>query len=83
MQQILSTLEESYFTFLTPTAFGSVFLAIFSVTRPGDEIIVADTVYSPTRLLTEDFLKEFKIKTTFYNPQISRHWKKLLQKKLN
>ena len=68
LQQILSKLEESYFTFLTPTGFGSVFLAIFSVTRPGDEIIVADTVYSPTRLLTEDFLKEFKIKTTFYNP---------------
>ena len=39
LQQILSKLEESYFTFLTPTGFGSVFLAIFSVTRPGDEII--------------------------------------------
>ena len=68
LQQILSKLEESYFTFLTPTGFGAVFLAIFSVTRPGDEIIAADPVYSPTRLLTEDFLKEFKIKTTFYDP---------------
>jgi cystathionine beta-lyase len=45
-----------------------VFLAIFSVTRPGDEIIVADPVYSPTRILTENFLKEFNIKTTFYDP---------------
>ena len=68
LQQILSKLEESYFTFLTPTGFGAVFLAIFSVTRPGDEIIAADPVYSPTRLLTEDFLKEFNIKTTFYDP---------------
>ena len=68
LQQILSKLEESYFTFLTPTGFGSVFLAIFSVTRPGDEIIVADPVYSPTRLLSQDFLKEFNIKTTFYDP---------------
>ena len=66
LQQILSKLEESYFTFLTPTGFGAVFLAIFSVTRPGDEIIVADPVYSPTRLLSQDFLKEFNIKTTFY-----------------
>ena len=54
--------------FTTPTGFGAVFLAIFSVTRPGDEIIVADPVYSPTRLLTEKFLKEFNIKTIFYNP---------------
>jgi cysteine-S-conjugate beta-lyase len=68
LQQILSKLEESYHTFLTPTGFGSVFLAIFSVTRPGDEIVVADPVYNPTRLLSQDFLKEFNIKTTFYNP---------------
>jgi cysteine-S-conjugate beta-lyase len=68
LQQILSKLEESYFTFLTPTGFGAVFLAIFSITRPGDEIIVADPVYSPTRLLSQDFLKEFNIKTTFYDP---------------
>ena len=68
LQQILSKLEESYYTFLTPTGFGAVFLAIFSVTRPGDEIIVADPVYSPTRLLSQDFLKEFNIKTTFYDP---------------
>ena len=61
LQQILSKLEESYYTFLTPTGFGAVFLAIFSVTRPGDEIIVADPVYRPTRLLSQDFLKEFNI----------------------
>ena len=29
----------------------------FSVVRPGDEILVADPVYFPTRLLTKDFLK--------------------------
>merc|ERR1739848_768327 len=68
LQKILSKLEESYHVFLTPTGFGSVFLAIFSVVRPGDEILVADPVYSPTRLLTDDFLKSFNIKTVFYNP---------------
>ena len=68
LQKILTKLEESYHVFTTPTGFGAVFLAIFSITRPGDEIIVADPVYSPTRLLTEKFLKEFNIKTIFYNP---------------
>ena len=68
LQKTLSELEESYHTFLTPTGFGSVFLAIFSVVRPGDEILVADPVYFPTRLFTETFLKDFKIKTKFYNP---------------
>ena len=68
LQKILTKLEESYHVFTTPTGFGAVFLAIFSVVRPGDEIIVADPVYSPTRILTKDFLKEFSIKTIFYNP---------------
>ena len=81
LQQILSKLEESYFTFLTPTGFGAVFLAIFSVTRPGDEIIVADPVYSPTRLLSQDFLKEFNIKTTFYDPHDLKTLEKSITKK--
>jgi len=68
LQKILTKMEECHHVFLTPTGFGSVFLAIFSVVRPGDEIFVADPVYSPTRLLTQDFLKEFNIKTVFYNP---------------
>ena len=81
LQQILSKLEESYFTFLTPTGFGAVFLAIFSVTRPGDEIIVADPVYSPTRLLSQDFLKEFNIRTTFYDPHDLKTLEKAITKK--
>jgi len=81
LQQILSKLEESYHTFLTPTGFGSVFLAIFSVTRPGDEIIVADPVYKPTRVLSQDFLKEFNIKTTFYDPHNLKTLEKSITKK--
>ncbi len=68
LQKILSKIEESHHVFLTPTGFGSVFLAVFSVVRPGDEIMISDPVYSPTRLLADDYLKEYNIKTVFYNP---------------
>ena len=68
LEKILTKLEESYHVFLTPTGFGAVFLAMFSILRPGDEVIVADPVYSPTRTLSQDFLKDFNIKATFYNP---------------
>jgi len=79
LSQILKTMEECHHVFLTPTGFGAVFLAIFSVTRPGDEIIVADPAYNPTRILTQEFLKEFNIKTNFYNP----HDLKTLEKNIN
>ena len=81
LQKILTKLEESYHVFTTPTGFGAVFLSIFSVVRPGDEIIVADPVYSPTRLLTENFLKEFNIKTFFYNPHDLKTLEKNITKK--
>jgi cystathionine beta-lyase len=68
LQQMLKKMEECHHVFLTPTGFGSVFLSIFSIVRPGDEILIADPVYFPTRLLTQDFLKSFNIKTVFYNP---------------
>ena len=81
LQKILTKLEESYHVFTTPTGFGSVFLAIFSIVRPGDEMIVADPVYSPTRILTQDYLKEFNIKTVFYNPHDLETLQKSITKK--
>ena len=81
LQKILNKLEESYHVFLTPTGFGSVFLAIFSVVRPGDEMLVADPVYSPTRILTENYLKEFNIRTTFYDPRNLKTLEKSITKK--
>ena len=81
LSQILREIEEAYHVFLTPTGFGAVFLSIFSIVRPGDEIIVADPAYSPTRVLTQDFLKEFNIKSIFYDPYDLKTLEKAITKK--
>jgi len=81
LQQMLRKIEESYQVFLTPTGFGSVFLAIFSVVRPDNEILLSDPIYSPTRLLTENFLKEFNIKAIFYDPNNINDLKNKISKK--
>ena len=81
LQQMLKKMEECHHVFLTPTGFGSVFLSIFSIVRPGDEILVADPVYYPTRLLTEDFLEPFNIKAIFYNPHDLNTLRKKITKK--
>ena len=81
LSQILREIEEAYHVFLTPTGFGAVFLSIFSIFRPGDEIIVADPAYSPTRVLTQDFLKEFNIKSIFYDPHDLKTLEKAITKK--
>ena len=83
LEKLLNKLEESYHTFLTPTGFGAVFLTLFSILRPGDELVIADPVYSPTRNLTEKYLKDFKILVKFYDPNDLSTIKKILQIKLN
>ena len=68
LQRLLRGLEEAYQVFLTPTGFSAVVLAIMSICRPGDEIVISDGVYRPTQKLTDDLLKEFNIKAIWYNP---------------
>ena len=81
LQQMLKKMEDCHHVFLTPTGFGSVFLSIFSIIRPGDEILLADPVYYPTRLFAQDFLKSFNVKTVFYNPHDLNTLKSKISKK--
>ena len=81
LQQILRKIEECYKVYLTPTGFGAIFLGVLSVVKPNDEILVTDSVYSPSRLLTETYLKKFNIKTIFYNPNDVKDLKRKITKK--
>ena len=68
LENMLKKLEEAYHVFLTGTGFGGVALAIMSICRPGDEILVSDNVYGPTKEISEELVSEFNIKAIFYNP---------------
>ena len=81
LQRILQEMEECYKVYLTPTGFGAVFLAVLSVIEPDDEILVTDSVYSPTRLLTQDYLKKFNVKSIFYDPTKFNDLKNKITKK--
>tara|TARA_B100000941_G_C28488252_1_gene546296 strand:- start:685 stop:1860 length:1176 start_codon:yes stop_codon:yes gene_type:complete len=81
LQNFISELELSHATFLTSTGFAAVALAIISICRPGDEIVVTDAVYAPTRMITSKLLKEFKIKTYFYNPESIKSLESKITKK--
>ena len=81
LQRFIAELELAYVTFLTSTGFSAVALAIMSICRPGDEIVVTDAVYAPTRMITSKLLKQFKIKTHFYNPEDIKSLEKKINKK--
>ena len=81
LQKLLRGLEEAYQVFLTPTGFSAVVLAIMSICRPGDEIVISDGVYRPTQKLADDLLKEFNVKAIWYNPNKFEDLKNKITKK--
>ena len=68
LENILKELEEAYHVFLTGTGFGGIALALMSICRPGDEILVSDNVYGPTKEISSKLMKDFNINAKFYNP---------------
>ena len=69
LENILKELEQAYHVFLTGTGFGGIALALMSLCRPGDEILVSDNVYGPTKEISQEFMREFNINAKFYNPE--------------
>ena len=68
LENIIKDLEDAYHVFLTPTGFGAVSLCLMALCRPGDEVLVSDNVYNPTRELSSNLLPELNVKAIFYDP---------------
>ncbi len=81
LENILKELEQAFHVFLTGTGFGGVALAIMSICRPGDEILVSDNVYGPTKEISEKLLKEFNVIARFYDPDSFDDLKSKVSKK--
>ncbi len=81
LENMIKELEQAYHVFLTGTGFGGLSLAIMSLCRPGDEILVSDNVYGPTREISEQLLKEFNIDAKFYDPEKFEDLKNKITKK--
>ena len=81
LENILKELEQAFHVFLTGTGFGGVALAIMSLCRPGDDLLVSDNVYGPTKEISEKLLKEFNVTAKFYNPDSFQDLKEKISKK--
>lgn len=57
-------------TFLYPSGVAAVSAALLSVLSPGDELLLPDSAYDPTRSFATGFLARFGVTTRFYDPMI-------------
>jgi cystathionine beta-lyase len=70
LEQAIAKLEGGARTWLAPSGAAAVATALLSFTKAGDHILVADTVYLPTRKLCDGPLKRFGVETTYYDPTV-------------
>ena len=70
LEEAIATLEGGYRTMLLPSGLAAVTIALLALVRSGDHILVADTVYPPTRIFCDTTLKRFGVETTYYDPLI-------------
>jgi len=57
-------------TFLYPSGVAAIAAALLSVLSPGDELLLVDSAYDPTRGLANGLLKRMGITTHYYDPLI-------------
>ena len=55
-------------TRLYPSGLAAIAVALMSLLKPGDHLLVADCVYGPTRIFCDTILKRMGIATSYYDP---------------
>ena len=69
VQTLVTELEGAAGTVLAPSGLSAVSTALLSVLDAGDELLVTDSCYEPTRVFCSETLKRFGITATFYDPR--------------
>ena len=64
----LNALEGAAGTVATPSGLAAISLALLTVVKSGDHILVTDSAYKPTRRFCDQVLKRMGVETTYYPP---------------
>ena len=69
VETLISELEGAAGTVLAPSGLAAITTALLSVLSAGDELLVTDSVYEPTRLFCSETLQRFGISARYYDPR--------------
>jgi cysteine-S-conjugate beta-lyase len=68
-------------TMLYPSGVAAVSTALLSVLSPGDELLMVDSAYDPTRSFCDGVLKRYGVATRYYDPLVGARIDKLISNK--
>lgn len=66
LEDLVSELEGAYRTRLFPTGLAAIGMTLLAYLKPGDHVLMSDSVYEPARKLADSFLGPYNIRCTFF-----------------
>ncbi|HKR86941.1 MAG TPA: cystathionine beta-lyase [Phenylobacterium sp.] len=71
LQDALASLEHAVGVALYPSGLAAVTGALLAVLKAGDEILVVDTIYAPTRRFCDHVLKRYGVGVRYFDPYVA------------
>jgi cystathionine beta-lyase len=81
LEETIAELEGGTRTLLTPSGLSAIAATLLAFVSAGDELLVSDSVYRPTRRFCDHVLKRLGVKTIYYDPLIGAGINNLLGSK--
>jgi cystathionine beta-lyase len=68
LQAAIATLEGGHAALAVPSGLTATTLPLLALTKPGDHVLVTDSVYGPTRRFCEVHMKRLGVEVSYYDP---------------
>ncbi|HVY50413.1 MAG TPA: cystathionine beta-lyase [Devosia sp.] len=81
VEEIVTGLERAQGTVLAPSGLSAISLALLTVLGAGDDLLVTDSAYQPTRRVSDGVLTRMGVTVRYYDPRIGAGIEKLLTDK--
>lgn len=70
VEQVISALEGAHRTVLVPSGLAAITVALLSFLEAGDEALITDSAYEPTRSFAGGFLKRMGVSARYFDPRV-------------
>jgi len=81
VEECVSELEGAADTVLSPSGLAAISLALLTVLRAGDDVLITDSSYQPTRRVSDGVLKRMGVTVRYYDPRLGPRLAELITDK--
>lgn len=79
VESIVNELEGGHATKLVPSGLAAITIALMACVKSGDDVLITDSAYEPTRAFADQFLVPMGVSVRYYDPRIGAGLAELMQ----